>query len=204
MNLLELIEIAKDNNLHLLIDEAYSDFILDNSFTSIGSIDPEFSYCIIINSLSKNMGMSGWRIGYVISNPEVINNIEKMNQHLITCAPTLLMQYCEKYFEDILKHTLPQVREVVEKRERIQKYMDLVALKHLPGSSTFYFFIDISHSGLISTDFALQLLNLYNIAVVPGSFYGKSTEFFVRVGIGAEPDERIKDALKVIKYLGNL
>ena len=54
---------------------------------------------IIINSISKNFGISGWRLGYIITNEKLINQILKINQHLITCPPTILEYYIEKQAE---------------------------------------------------------------------------------------------------------
>ena len=92
-------------------DEAYSDFVLDkNEFISFAELDTEKKHTIIVNSLSKNFGMSGWRLGYMISNEELINQTLKINQHLITCPSTILEYYIVKYFEDILKITKPQIK----------------------------------------------------------------------------------------------
>lgn len=192
-------DLCKKHGAYLLVDEAYSDFCLDGGFKSAGLLDKTFSNLIVVNSLSKNMGMSGWRLGYMFSNPEFIYQVLKINQHLITCAPTILQQYIERYFDDILKCTLPQVSEVVKKRAVIAKYMDSIDLKYIAGSTTFYFFVDISKCGKKSVDFAEWLMREYSIAVVPGSCYGESTDGFVRIGVGTEPVERIQSALNIIR-----
>ncbi len=56
-------EACASRGIYLLVDEAYSDFLLDETFTSAGKIAPSKEHLIIVNSLSKNMGISGWRIG---------------------------------------------------------------------------------------------------------------------------------------------
>ena len=156
---------------------------------------PDKDGVIIVNSLSKNMGMSGWRVGYAISSPPVIRNLLKLNQHLITCAPTILLYYMARYFDDVINITLPQVAEVVEKRDRIGEYMKQIGLRPMGGSSTFYYFVSIEPFTGSSMDLSLELLLTHGIAVVPGSAYGKSTERFVRVSIGTESEERIQEAL---------
>jgi aspartate/methionine/tyrosine aminotransferase len=191
--------LCKANDAHLMVDEAYSDFCLKREFTSAGTLHKDFENVIVVNSLSKNMGMSGWRVGYMIAHEKLIYDVLRLNQHLITCAPTVLLQYCEQYFDEILETTLPQVREVVAKRNRIAQYMDSIGLKYLKGASTFYFFVDIAGSGKTSWQFAEWLLDEHSIAVVPGSFYGESTDGFVRVGVGTESEERIRNALMTIK-----
>jgi aspartate aminotransferase/aminotransferase len=103
------------------------------------------------------------------------------------------------YFNDVTSITLPQVRDVVEKRDRIKCIMDKLQLKRLPGSATFYFLVGIDNFPGSSLEFSLAMLLDHQIAVVPGSAYGQSTSRFVRVGIGTESEERINDALLVLK-----
>lgn len=192
-------QICRRNGVYVLVDEAYSDFVLDRPFTSMAEVVPDKDGVIIVNSLSKNMGMSGWRIGYVIAAPRFIRELLKVNQHIITCAPTVLLQYCAKYFDDILDATLPQVREVAQKRARVAVMLDELRLECLSGDSTFYFFMSISDFPGTADEFAMYLLLKKFISVVPGSAYGDTTGRFVRISIGTESDERIWEALQVIK-----
>lgn len=198
-DLRDLYRMCCSKGIYLLVDEAYSDFVLDDSFVSLATIAPEKDHAIVVNSLSKNLGVSGWRIGYVISHPHVISQILKVQQHLITCAPTLLQYYCARYFDRILRLTLPQVKEVVRKRQRIAARMDELGLARLAGGTTFYFFVRIDPFPGTSLEFATQLLEEKAISVVPGSAYGENTDRFVRISIGAEPEERIVEALWVMK-----
>ena len=194
----DLYQQCHHRGIYLLVDEAYSDFVLDGSFHSMAKLVPDHDGVIVINSLSKNMGMSGWRIGYVIADQNLLDALLKLNQHLITCAPTILQLYLIEYFDDILSHTLPQVRAVVEKRERIRCRMDEIGLKYLSGNATFYFFVSVgNYSGCVH-DLALYLLLEKGISVVPGSAYGATVDRFIRVSIGTESEERIDYALQTL------
>jgi len=194
-------DMANEHGIFVLVDEAYSDFLLEDEFVSYASVVPDKTNSIVINSLSKNFGMSGWRVGYAISEPRVVAALLKINQHLITCAPTILLHYMYRYFDDVTAITLPQVRKVVEKRARIADMIDRHGLKRLGGESTFYFFISIDEFGGTSQEFSLHLLLEHGISVVPGSAYGDSTERFIRVSIGTESEDRIENSLKIIKDL---
>jgi aspartate/methionine/tyrosine aminotransferase len=196
--LMDLYQQCRSRGIYLMVDEAYSDFVLDDSFHSMAKLVPDLDGVIVINSLSKNMGMSGWRIGYVIAEQKLLSALLKLNQHLITCAPTILQLYLVEYFDDILSHTLPQVQAVVEKRERIKNRMKEIGLRHLEGNATFYFFVEVGkYSGNIH-DLALYLLLEKGISVVPGSAYGATTARFLRVSIGTESEERIDFALQTL------
>lgn len=199
--LLSIYQQCRSRGIYVLVDEAYSDFLLDEHFYSMINLVPDKDGIIVVNSLSKNMGMSGWRVGYVISSSEIISNIQKLNQHLITCAPTILQHYLARYFDEIIEITLPQASEVVRKRQRVSKYMDQIGLERLPGTSTFYFFVHIGNFKGSSMDFCLYLLFKYGVAAVPGSAYGSSTERFIRLSFGTESEERIHHALVLIKDL---
>lgn len=194
----ELYVMCREKGICILADEAYSDFVIDGSFASLGKIVPDKDGIIIVNSLSKNLGISGWRIGYAISSPEVIFSILKLNQHLITCAPTLLQLYIAEHFGEIVSSTLLQAQEVVRKRAEVEQYIAASGLDVLPGSATFYIFVDIGNWKYSSLDLALYLLAKYRIAVVPGSAYGESTGHFIRIGVGAEPMKDIQSAIDII------
>lgn len=196
-----LYELCRSRGIYLLVDEAYSDFVMGQRFVSLANVVPDLDGAIVVNSLSKNMGMSGWRVGYAITHPTLIAALLRINQHVITCAPTVLQSYMAKYFRQVTDVTLPQVRDIVEKRERVARDMDRLGLKRLAGSCTFYFMVSIGDFPGTSLDLTLELLLNHQISVVPGTAYGDSTARFVRVGVGAESEERIHDALLVLRDL---
>lgn len=194
-----LYALCRPRGIYVLSDEAYSDFVIDGGFTSLINIAPDKDGVIVVNSLSKNLGISGWRLGYVVSDARVIYNVLKLNQHLITCPATVLSLYVAKYFNDIVGCTLPQAAAVVEKRRRVVAYMDSIGLKALEGSATFYIFMDIGDYRYSSMELGLWLLTKYGISVVPGLAYGQSTGRFVRIGVGAESFETICESLDTIR-----
>lgn len=194
-------EICQKHGAFLLVDEAYSDFCYETKFYSCGNLDRDLNGIIICNSLSKNMGISGWRIGYSISHEKTTRYMLTLNQHINTCAPAILQMYAEDHFDEILSKTLPNAQSVVKLRSRIAKVMDELRLRRLEGDGTFYFFVDIKESGVSSNFFATELLLRHNVAVVPGCFYGNNTDCFVRVGVGTETEERITLALQKMRAL---
>ena len=152
-DLTHLVELARQYDLWLLSDEAYSDFVQGDSFASLARIDAKKSNSIVFNSLSKNLGFSGWRLGYVISNPELIFQVLKLNQHLITCPATILEHYVCRHFDRIIEITKPQIAELLRRREALARYMDQIGLTYLDGNATFYFFVSTGPSRLGSEDF---------------------------------------------------
>jgi aminotransferase len=194
--------LARAKNLYLLADEAYSDFLPESErFISCGVLDPEKRHTIICNSMSKNYGMSGWRIGYLICNPQLMHDVLKINQHVMTCPATILEFYLSRHFRDILAITKPQIADVVKKRQEVIRFMDSIGLTYLEGRATFYGFVSIAPSTLGSEEFCTRLLKEHGVSAVPGIGYGASCDGFVRVSIGTESMERTRTGLTRIKQL---
>ena len=196
-----LYRVCRARGVYIISDEAYSDFVIDETFCSFASIAQDKLGVVVVNSLSKNLGLSGWRIGYVIASQEFTDAFLKLNQHLITCAPSILMHYLERNFDALVANAAPQIRDLMHKRQRIAAHLKTLGLEALSGASTFYFLISIGAFPGSSIDFALHLLLQHRIAVVPGSAYGKTTDRFVRISIGTETEARIQEALRTIATL---
>ncbi|HUY33255.1 MAG TPA: pyridoxal phosphate-dependent aminotransferase [Pirellulales bacterium] len=196
-----LLALAEKHDLWLLSDEAYSDFVLDGSFTSLGKMDRVKRRSVVFNSISKNLGMSGWRIGYVVGHADLIDQVLKVNQHLITCPATILSHYVALHFERLLEITAPQIRRIADERSVVARHMDEMDLTYLPGAATFYFFVSIEPSRLSSEEFARRLLEDDLISTVPGLGYGKSCDRFIRVSIGTAGREDNLRGIRRIKAL---
>ncbi len=198
----DLLRVAQRRGLFILSDEAYSDFLIPgDNFVSMAAVDPTKENTIVVNSLSKNMGMSGWRVGYAIAHERVIEQLLKLNQHLLTCAATVLQNYMAEHFDEILAVTLPQAIATAEKRKKVQELLDKVGITSLRGVGTFYFLLDVSSYEGETEELVKRLLEEHNIATVPGRAYGESTADFIRFGIGVESLEDIEMCLKIIKSM---
>jgi aspartate aminotransferase/aminotransferase len=196
-------QLCKDHGAYLIVDESYSDFVGFGKFFSVASLIKEFDNVIALNSVSKNFGLSGWRVGYLIANVDFLRDALKLNQHLITCAPTILQNYLAANFEELLRCTRSQVSALMEKRLAVQDMLEKLGINYLSGGSTFYFFLDLTEYNIEAKSFCLDLLETENVAIIPGNAYGNNLKHFVRLSFGVEPLERIEEGLKrLIKKLG--
>jgi aspartate aminotransferase/aminotransferase len=142
--------------------------------------------------------MSGWRIGYVFTNAELLHQILKLNQHLITCPATVLEWYIVQHFHEVLGITAPQIRDVVVKRRAVMRMLDDFGLRYMPGEGTFYLFVSIVESGLGSEEFCTRLLEERGVSTVPGIGYGESCDQFIRLSVGSENMDRIRTGVEHI------
>ncbi|MFI0242771.1 aminotransferase class I/II-fold pyridoxal phosphate-dependent enzyme [Streptomyces sp. NPDC016845] len=185
-----------------MADEAYHEFVPEGAaFVSVLAHDPDKQHTILCNSMSKNYGISGWRVGYLITNRQLISQIVKLQQHLVTCAPTLLCYYLAKHFDYILEYTRPQIQRVVALRNRMALLLADRNVECLPGDSTFYLFASLGASRMQSKDFADTLLAEHGVGVVPGIGYGASCDRFVRLSVGTESEERLIHGITTVASL---
>lgn len=195
-----IFDFARRHDLWVLSDEAYSDFTR-GEYVSMGAVDHTKARSLIFNSISKNFGISGWRLGYVIGSGEAIYRILKANQHIITCPATTLEYYVAEHFEELEKCTAPQIEHTLRLRGEIAAFMASIGLQFLPGEATFYFFVSLKPSRLGSEAFCTQLLNRHGVSVVPGIGYGVSCDDYVRVSIGTETVPRLHQGLNCLAQL---
>lgn len=189
--LMGVAELAIKHNLVVIADEVYKCLVYDKrEWKSIASFDGMRERTIIINSLSKEFCMTGYRIGYVLGPSEIIAAMTKLQENVAACAP-LPSQYAaiealsgkEDYSKDM-------VRTFTERKNCIAS-----GIRAIPGlacyepEATFYLMVDISSTGLKSLDFALELLKSQHVAVVPGLTYGKSCDNYVRIAFTKNVEE---------------
>lgn len=201
-------EIAKKHDLVVIADEVYKCLIYDKQpWKSIAHIEGMREQTILVNSLSKEFCMTGYRIGYVLGPSEIITAMTKLQENVAACAP-LPSQYAaiealgstEDYSKDM-------VRIFTERKECIVDGISAIeGLTCREPDATFYLMVDISSTGMNSVDFAVALLKAQHVAVVPGITYGKCCDHYVRIAFTRELDyirEGVKRIGEFMKGLEN-
>lgn len=198
-----LAELAKRHDLVVIADEVYKCLIYDNTpFRSIVAIDGMRERTILINSLSKEFCMTGYRLGYVLGPQEIIAAMTKLQENVAACAP-LPSQYAGiealSGKEDYSKN---MVDIFTERRNVLYNGLkDLPKIKCTLPEATFYMMVDISQTGMTSLEFAHDLLKKAQVALVPGIAYGKSCDKYVRIAFTLDKS-RIEEGVKrIAEYL---
>lgn len=199
-----LAQIAKKHDLVVIADEVYKCLIYDQTqFRSIVSIDGMRERTILINSLSKEFCMTGWRIGYVIAPEEVIATMTKLQENIVACAP-LPSQYAAIQALSGEENYSQNMVEIFTKRRDVlvEGIHSIPLLKCTPPDATFYLMVDISATGMKSEEFAIELLKAKQVALVPGITYGLSCDDYVRIAFTLEED-KIREGIKRIASFVN-
>lgn len=200
-DLIFLAKLCKQKKIFLVIDESYSEYVASEDFFTGVNLIGEYENIIVLNSISKNFGLSGWRVGYVLGSEDFIRTANSLNQHLITCAPTILQLYLAENLQKLHEYSLIKIKELQQKRNNVELLLKKYGVEYLSGGATFYFFLNMTRYGINSQKFVLDLLDKEEVAIIPGASYGASTSSFLRLSIGAESLERIEMGLvKILKF----
>lgn len=190
-------KICIEKDIFVLSDEIYAELTYKNDHVTIASIPGMKERTIVINGFSKAYAMTGWRLGYALGPAGIIEQMTKIHQFAIMCAPTT-SQYAAV---EALRNGDEDVRKMKESYDHRRKFlMNAFREMNLPcfePFGAFYVFPDIREFGMTSEEFAFALLDAQNLAVVPGTAFGNSGEGFLRISY-AYSLEKLKIAMERI------
>ncbi|CAB1060759.1 Aspartate aminotransferase (EC [Olavius sp. associated proteobacterium Delta 1] len=203
----EIARMALEHDLIVLSDEPYEHILFDgHRHISIGSFEGMAERTISAYTLSKSYAMTGWRVGYTVAPPEIVDEMEKLMEHMVS-GVTAVAQRAALSAIEAPRDCVREMVATYDKRRRIV-YEGLNAvdgIKCLKPESTFYAFPNIKSLGLSSWDLAKYLLKEHKVAVVPGSIFGKAGEGYVRLSFAASIEQlqegiaRIERGVKALK-----
>lgn len=187
-------EVIIKHDLFVLSDEIYSELTYQVSHVSIASLPEMKERTIVINGFSKSHAMTGWRLGYACGPKEIIEQMLKIHQFAIMCAPTT-SQYAAVEALRGGDEDVARMREEYNGRRRyvLKRFCDM-GLSCFEPFGAFYVFPCISEFKMTSDEFANELLRVKKVAVVPGTAFGQSGEGFIRISY-AYSLEDLKEAL---------
>jgi aspartate aminotransferase len=189
-------EIAEDYGAWILSDEVYMDFCYRNGFESILKLGAE--RVIMINSFSKTWGMTGFRVGYVVSDPETAARVARAQNTAITCIPEFVQRAALAALND--EGSARRNVELVGMRLKIL-YEELSRSKLIevkPPEGAMYIFPRINVGNFDSWRFAWKLLEEKSVAIAPGACFGQSYNNHIR--ISAVLDEKpLREACRRIR-----
>lgn len=206
-DLKDIADIIVERDLFVISDEIYSELTYGINHVSIASLPGLRERTIVINGFSKSYAMTGWRLGYAAGPEQIIEQMLKIHQYAIMCAPTT-SQYAGV---EALKNgdsDVAMMRDAYDKRRRYLIHtLRSIGLECFEPFGAFYVFPCIKSLGMSSEEFATKLLKEEKVAVVPGTAFGDCGEGYLRISY-AYSIENLKVALErigrfVTKYRKN-
>ncbi len=189
-------QVLKDTNILVISDEIYSELTFGGRrHVSIASMDGMQEKTVVINGFSKNFSMTGWRLGFACGPAPILKQITKIHQFAIMCAPTT-SQYAAIEAMQNCDEAVAAMKEEYDMRRRLMvQGFNQIGLTCREPAGAFYAFPCIASTGLTSEEFCEQLLYAKEVAVVPGTAFGKGGEGFIRASY-CYSTEHIREALR--------
>lgn len=197
-------KVIEKHDLFVLSDEIYSELTYQCSHTSIASLPGMRERTLVINGFSKGFAMTGWRLGYVCGPKLIIEQMVKIHQYAIMCAPTN-SQYAAVEALRNCDGEVQQMREAYNQRRRFLVHeFKRMKLECFEPYGAFYIFPNIQEFGMTSEEFATRFLEEEKVAVVPGTAFGACGEGFLRISY-AYSLEDLKEAIgRLGAFIGRL
>ena len=194
-DLLAVAEVVKKYDLYVISDEIYSELTYLDQHVSIASLPGMKERTILINGFSKAYAMTGWRLGYACGPQVILEQMLKIHQFAIMCAPTT-SQYAAVEALRNGDEDVAHMREEYNGRRRflVHRFKEM-KLQCFEPYGAFYIFPCIKEFGLSSDEFATRFLQEEKVAVVPGTAFGACGEGFLRISY-AYSLENLKVALE--------
>lgn len=188
-------EVIIKHDIYVMSDEIYAELSYKDKHVSIASLPGMKERTILINGFSKAYAMTGWRLGYACGPREIIQQMTKIHQFAIMCAPTT-SQYAAV---EALKNgddDIAQMRTAYNQRRRfLMDAFRKMGLECFEPYGAFYVFPCIKEFGMTSDEFATRFLEEEQVAAVPGTAFGDSGEGYLRISY-AYSLEKLKIAME--------
>ncbi len=205
-DLVAISKVLENTNIIVISDEIYAELTFNgNPHISPASIDVLRERTITINGFSKAFSMTGWRLGFACGPKEIMEQMIKIHQFAIMCAPTTSQYAAIEALKNCDDDVAYMMNEYNMRRRMMVAGFNKIGLSCREPKGAFYAFPSIKSTGMTSEEFCEKLLYSKKVAVVPGTAFGESGEGFVRASYCYsvehinEAIERIGEFLKEIK-----
>lgn len=197
-------EVIREKDIFVISDEIYSELTYKGKHVSIVSLPGMQERTVLINGFSKSYAMTGWRLGYACAPAVIMEQMTKIHQFAIMCAPTT-SQYAAVEALRNGDDDVAKMREAYNQRRRFLMHtFKELGLQCFEPYGAFYVFPCIKEFGMSSDEFAERLLHEEKVAVVPGTAFGDCGEGFLRISY-AYSLENLKIAMdKIGNFIGRL
>ncbi len=199
-----IVPIILKHDLFVLSDEIYAELTYGREHVSVLNYEGMKERTVLVNGFSKSHAMTGWRLGYLCAPELIMQQMVKIHQFCIMCAPTTA-QYAGVDAAANSDADVAYMREKYnERREYLMKRFREMGIQCFEPYGAFYVFPSIKQFGLTSEEFAMRFLREEEVAVVPGTAFGDSGEGFLRISYAYSIEKLEKAMDKMESFINKL
>ena len=197
--------VLRDTNILVISDEIYAELTFgEASHVSFASIEGMKERTVLINGFSKTFSMTGWRLGYACGPKPVMEQLTKIHQYAIMCAPTTSQYAAIEALRNGDEAVAAMLEEYDMRRRLIVNGFNKLGLSCREPKGAFYAFPCIRSTGMTSEEFCEKLLYSEKVAIVPGTAFGESGEGFVRASYCYSTEHILEALRRIERFLNSL
>ncbi len=204
----QIAQIAREKDLLVFSDEIYDQIVYDGvRCRSIASFEGMKERTLVVNGFSKTYAMTGWRMGYIATAPELMAPMVMVHQYNVSCLPTFTQLGVASAM--LTPQCLADVDAMVDafrrKRELIVSGLQKVEpLSFLPPRGAFYLWIDVSATGLDGVQFSQRLLEEHFVATVAGVAFADDAQNFIRISFATSEEDIALGVERIASFVKSL
>ncbi|OZM57107.1 LL-diaminopimelate aminotransferase [Lottiidibacillus patelloidae] len=190
---------AEKNSIAVAHDAAYQLMTFDNKpAPSILQVEGAKECCVEFGSFSKSFSMTGWRIGYVVGNKDIIKALATVKNNTDTCQ-FIPIQKAATYALEHELSSIPAMNKIFQQRRTIAvRLLNEMNLEVTPAQATFYLWVKLPNT-VDTNEFCYNLLDKFGVVVTPGTAFGSYSNNNFRISLSVKED-RLIQAIRRIGY----
>ncbi len=204
--LTELKALADEHNLYLVSDEVYQHVAFQGPAPSAWG---DSDRVIVLNGVSKDLSMTGWRLGWIVSSQDLIKQISAVHHYMVACAPAISQRILLRLYNneqsgiEHLRNTLLQ--EFTRRKEiLIDGISNEVGWDYVPPQGALYLMVKIPEALMAnssSEDIAKDLVRRQDVITIPGSAFGSQGEGYLRISFAGEERTIVEGIQRLKRYV---
>ncbi len=200
----EIVQTVLEKDLYVISDEIYSELTYGSDHVSIASFPGMKERTVVINGFSKSYAMTGWRLGYICAPAVILEQILKIHQFAIMCAPTNSQYAAVEALRNGDEDVASMRTAYNQRRNYLVKALRDMGMQCFEPFGAFYTFPSIKKFGMSSEEFANRLLKEEKVAVVPGTAFGSSGEGFLRISYAYSIEDLKRGLERIEAFISRL
>jgi aspartate/methionine/tyrosine aminotransferase len=193
-----LVELARRHDLWLISDEVYEDLVFEGEHVPAARFDAE--RVITVSGASKSYAMTGWRIGWAITQPELVALCGKIQEALVSC-PSAVSQAAAEAAVRGPQDAVAEMRQAYQRRrDLVREILEPVGLLPTIPAGAFYALVDLRGAGIPSRDLSRMLLEEERVAAAPGATFGDEAEGMLRISLATADDDLTEGCRRIVRF----
>ncbi len=200
-----LVPVILKHDILVISDEIYAELTYGGRHVSLAAFEELRENVALISGFSKSFAMTGWRIGYLCAEKELFKNILKIHQYTTICAPIMSQYGALEGLRYGAKENFAGVEEMREEYDRRRRFLytsfNRIGLTCFEPKGAFYIMPSVAALQMTGEEFAAKLIEEERVAVVPGSAFGESGEYFVRCSYATSMQNLVEAMRRIEKFV---